>query len=58
VEEAGGTLGVRGGGEDSPPVILQDGQPRLKVGRMIVTRLGRKREVGAEEGAAKLSYLS
>jgi hypothetical protein len=58
VEESGGTLGMGGGGEDRAPVVPQNGQPIGNICGMIFSRFGREREVGAEEGAAKLGDLS
>ncbi|MBP2236418.1 hypothetical protein J2Z31_002932 [Sinorhizobium kostiense] len=55
-----GTLGMRRGVEDRPFVSGQDGEPGLKVGRVIRPRLEFRRdaEISAEEAAAKLGNIS
>lgn len=50
----GGTLGMGGGGEDRPFVVLQDLQPALNIGGMVFARLGGQGEVSTEERRAQL----
>ena len=54
MEEIHGALGVGGGGEDRPLVLLEDFEPALDVGRVILAGLQLQPEIGCQERAAQL----
>ena len=49
LEVVGGTLRMRGGGEDGACVVLQDREPVTEIGGVILTDVGRDAEIGTEK---------
>lgn len=54
VQIVGCLLGMGGGVEDRPLVVLQDGQPVGDIGSVVLPQLQRQLQVGTEERRAEL----
>jgi hypothetical protein len=58
VQEIGGALRMRGSRKNRALVAFQHFEPVIDIGGVVVAKLGRQFEVGAQEGRAKLGDLS
>jgi hypothetical protein len=58
MQEIGGALGMTGGGKDRPLVAFQNLQPVIKVAGVILAKLRREFEPGANEYRAQFRDLS
>lgn len=54
MQEIGGALRVRGGGEDRPLVVFERFEPGADVSGVILAMPGREVEIGAQERRTKL----
>src|SRR5689334_18711166 len=55
-DEVGGALRVRGGGEHGAVIVLQNFQPILNIGGVVLARFERQFEVGAQERGAQFRH--
>src|SRR5262245_2509091 len=56
MQEIGCLLGMGGSLEDGPLIFLQDFEPVIEVGSVIVTRLRRDTQIAAQEGGTDFRF--